>query len=225
VVLRVADFSSEAKIVYTYTDEAPALATHALLPIIRRFAAPANVKVELSDISVAARIIAHFPERLTPAQRVPDSLSELGDLTQDPNCNIIKLPNVSASIPQLEEAIAELQRKGYDVPNYPANPANAAEVRLFMRRRRKKRTKSEGTALGGVQQLAVLVICGFLACTPSSDAPSSGAAFARFCGSCFSPVPVAFHHHNHRRRHRRHFHSTLHRRRSRPPTPRCWAAP
>lgn len=123
----VAAFSSDAKIVYTYTDEAPALATHALLPIIRRFAAPANVNIELSDISVAARILAHFPDYLDDSQRVEDELAKLGELTQDPNCNIIKLPNVSASVPQLQEAIAELQSQGFNVPNYPANPTTDEE--------------------------------------------------------------------------------------------------
>ena len=126
-------FSTDAKIIYTYTDEAPALATHALLPIIRRFAAPANVKIALSDISVAARILAHFPDYLTEDQRVPDSLAELGELTQSPNCNIIKLPNVSASIPQLEEAIAELQSQGYNVPNYPAEPTTDEEREINAR--------------------------------------------------------------------------------------------
>ena len=129
----MASFSSDAKIIYTYTDEAPALATHALLPIIRRFAAPANVKIELSDISVAARILAHFPDYLTEDQRVPDSLAELGELTQSPNCNIIKLPNVSDSIPQLEEAIAELQSQGYNVPNYPAEPTTDEEREINAR--------------------------------------------------------------------------------------------
>lgn len=128
-----ASFSSDAKIIYTYTDEAPALATHALLPIIRRFAAPANVKIELSDISVAARILAHFPDYLTEDQQVPDSLAELGNLTQDPNCNIIKLPNVSASIPQLQEAIAELQGKGFNVPDYPAEPSTDEEREINAR--------------------------------------------------------------------------------------------
>ena len=132
-VQAAAAFSSDAKIVYTYTDEAPALATHALLPIIRRFAAPANVNIELSDISVAARILAHFPDYLEESQRVPDSLAELGDLTQDPTCNIIKLPNVSASIPQLQDAIAELQSQGFNVPDYPAVPTNDTEAEIHDR--------------------------------------------------------------------------------------------
>ncbi|MEM9415290.1 MAG: NADP-dependent isocitrate dehydrogenase [Planctomycetota bacterium] len=114
-------------LIYTRTDEAPALATYSLLPIIRTFAAAAGVGVELKDISLAARILAHFPDRLTPDQRVPDALSELGELAKTPDANIIKLPNISASVPQLTTAIAELQAKGYAVPDYPAEPANADE--------------------------------------------------------------------------------------------------
>jgi isocitrate dehydrogenase len=132
-VQAAAAFSNDAKIVYTYCDEAPALATHALLPIIRRFAAPANVTIELSDISVSARILANFPDYLSADQQEPDRLAQLGELTQEPNCNIIKLPNVSASIPQLEEAIAELQSKGYNVPNYPAAPTNDKEAEINAR--------------------------------------------------------------------------------------------
>jgi len=119
-----------SKIVYTKCDEAPALATYALLPIIQRFCKPANIEVTLSDISVAARIIAHFPERLTAEQRQPDELAELGELAKTPEGIIIKLPNVSASIPQLNEAIAELQGKGYNLPNYPQNPTNEEEQKI-----------------------------------------------------------------------------------------------
>src|SRR4051794_25690320 len=107
------------KVIYTYTDEAPALATHSLLPIIRAFAAPADVDVELRDISLAGRILAQFPERLSDEQRVPDALAELGELAKTPEANIIKLPNISASIPQLKAAIKELQEAGYDIPDYP----------------------------------------------------------------------------------------------------------
>src|SRR3954454_23428836 len=107
------------KVIYTYTDEAPALATHSLLPIIRAFAAPADLDGELRDISLAGRILAQFPERLSDDQRVPDALGELGELAKTPEANIIKLPNVSASVPQLKAAIAELQQKGYDLPDYP----------------------------------------------------------------------------------------------------------
>jgi len=114
-------------ILYTKTDEAPALATRSFLPILRAFAGAAGVPVELRDISLAGRILAAFPEVLSPEQRVPDALAELGELAKTPRANIVKLPNVSASIPQLERAIAELQEKGYPLPDYPAEPANDEE--------------------------------------------------------------------------------------------------
>src|SRR3954469_17222823 len=101
------------KIVYTLTDEAPALATHSFLPIIETFAGAAGVEVEPSDISLAGRILAQFPDRLGDDQRVPDALAELGELAKTPEANIIKLPNVSASVPQLKAAIAELQEHGF----------------------------------------------------------------------------------------------------------------
>jgi isocitrate dehydrogenase len=107
------------KVIYTYTDEAPALATHSFLPVIRAFAAQAGVEVELRDISLAGRILAQFPDRLTDEQRVADALAELGELAKTPEANIIKLPNISASIPQLKAAIKELQEAGYDIPDYP----------------------------------------------------------------------------------------------------------
>lgn len=116
-----------AKIIYTKTDEAPALATYSFLPIIKTFTDAAGIDVDLADISLAGRIIANFPDNLTDDQRQPDALAELGELTQDVSANIIKLPNISASVPQLERAIAELQAHGYDVPDYPANPENEAE--------------------------------------------------------------------------------------------------
>ena len=119
--------SKSPSIIYTHTDEAPALATRSFLPILRAFAAPAGVEVELRDISLAGRILAVFPDRLSDEQRVPDALAELGDLAKTPEANIIKLPNVSASVPQLREAIAELQSKGFDLPDYPAEPSNDAE--------------------------------------------------------------------------------------------------
>jgi isocitrate dehydrogenase len=119
--------TSKTKIIYTKTDEAPALATYSLLPIVNTFTAAADVEVETSDISLAARILAAFPEKLSAEQQVPDALKALGELTQDPNANIIKLPNISASIPQLQAAIAELQGKGYDIPDYPESPSNDAE--------------------------------------------------------------------------------------------------
>jgi len=116
-----------SKIIYTECDEAPMLATYSLLPVIQRFAKPMGIEVEKRDISVSGRLIAHFPERLTPEQKIPDELAALGDLAKTPEGNIIKLPNISASIPQLLECIAELQAKGYNVPDYPANPKNAEE--------------------------------------------------------------------------------------------------
>ena len=110
------------KLIYTYTDEAPALATHSFLPIIEAFARQAGVEIELRDISLAGRILSQFPDRLTDEQRVPDALSELGELAKTPEANIIKLPNISASIPQLKAAIKELQEAGFDVPDYPDDP-------------------------------------------------------------------------------------------------------
>ena len=107
---------------YTITDEAPALATYSLLPVIRAFAGAAGIEVRSPDISLSGRIIAAFPERLTPEQRVADHLSELGELTGDRTANIIKLPNISASLPQMKAAIAELQAKGYDIPDHPDDP-------------------------------------------------------------------------------------------------------
>ncbi|HTY26794.1 MAG TPA: NADP-dependent isocitrate dehydrogenase, partial [Mycobacterium sp.] len=114
-------------IIYTLTDEAPLLATYAFLPVIRAFLEPAGVTVKTSDISVAARILAEFGDYLTEEQRVPDNLAELGRLTQLPETNIIKLPNISASVPQLLAAIKELQGKGYKVPDYPGDPKTEAE--------------------------------------------------------------------------------------------------
>jgi len=116
-----------SKIIYTECDEAPMLATYSLLPVIQRFAKPMGIEIEKRDISVSGRLIAHFPERLSAEQRIPDELAALGELAKTPDGNIIKLPNISASIPQLTECIAELQAKGYNVPKYPANPQNAEE--------------------------------------------------------------------------------------------------
>jgi isocitrate dehydrogenase len=115
------------RMIYTLTDEAPALATHSLYPVIRAFAAAADVDVELRDISLGARILAQFPERLSDDQRVADSLGELGALAKTVEANIIKLPNISASLPQLKAAIAELQSKGYDIPDYPDDSGDAAQ--------------------------------------------------------------------------------------------------
>eukprot|EP00456_Euglypha_rotunda_P024721 TRINITY_DN2015_c0_g1_i2.p2 TRINITY_DN2015_c0_g1~~TRINITY_DN2015_c0_g1_i2.p2 ORF type:complete len:131 (+),score=52.21 TRINITY_DN2015_c0_g1_i2:285-677(+) len=108
--------TKQPTIVYTLTDEAPLLATYAFLPIIRAFANPAGINVETSDISVAARILGEFPELLSDDQKVPDNLAELGKLTLKPEANIIKLPNISASVAQLKSAIKELQGKGYKIP-------------------------------------------------------------------------------------------------------------
>jgi isocitrate dehydrogenase len=120
-------------ILYTKTDEAPLLATYSLLPILRAFTAPANIVVELPDISLAARILATFPEALTEKQRVDDALAELGRLAQTPEANIIKLPNVSASVPQMKAAVAELQAKGFAVPDYPEEPKTDEERAIAQR--------------------------------------------------------------------------------------------
>ena len=119
--------AGQSKIIYTLTDEAPLLATWSFLPVVRAFTAPAGIEVTESDISVAARVLAEFPEFLTEAQRVPNTLAELGRLTQDPDTNIIKLPNISASVGQLVSAIKELQSKGFSLPDYPDSPKTDAE--------------------------------------------------------------------------------------------------
>ena len=124
---------SKLEIMWTKVDEAPALATYSLLPIVEAFVGAAGVDVKLKDISLAGRIIASFPERLTPAQRINDDLTWLGELTLRPEANIMKLPNISASIPQLRAAIKELQRKGYNVPDYPDNPTTDAEKEIKAR--------------------------------------------------------------------------------------------
>ena len=132
-------------IIYTLTDEAPALATWAFLPIISTFTAPAGIKIEKSDISVAARVLAEFPEYLSEAQRVPNNLAELGRLTQLPDTNIIKLPNISASVAQLQACIRELQTKGYAIPDYPEDPKSDAEKTL-----RARYSKCTGSAVNPV---------------------------------------------------------------------------
>ena len=116
-----------AKIIYTHTDEAPALATKSFLPIIKAFTGKAGVEVETRDISLAGRIIAVFPEFLSEDQRIGDALKELGEIAKTPEANIIKLPNISASMPQLKAAIKELQSQGYSLPDYPDEPANDEE--------------------------------------------------------------------------------------------------
>jgi len=125
--------STEQTIIYTLTDEAPLLATFAFLPVVQAFAKPAGVRVEQSDISVAARILGNFSDYLTPEQRVPDTLAELGKKTLEPDANIIKLPNISASVPQLVAAIKELQAKGYKLPDYPDDPKTDAEKAIKAR--------------------------------------------------------------------------------------------
>ena len=125
--------SGKSNIIYTLTDEAPLLATYSLLPIIEKFTKPAGVDITKTDISVAARVLAEFSDYLTPEQQVTDNLAELGRLTQDPDTNIIKLPNISASVAQLQECIAELQAKGYHIPNYPENPTTDEEKAIKAR--------------------------------------------------------------------------------------------
>ncbi len=134
-----------SKIIYTKTDEAPALATLSFLPIVKAFTEKANIIVETSDISVAARVLAEFPEYLTEEQRVPDNLAELGRLTQDPNTNIIKLPNISASVQQLKACIKELQSKGYAIPDFPGDPKTDEEIEL-----RRRYGKSLGSSVNPV---------------------------------------------------------------------------
>src|SRR6201994_2852891 len=129
------------KIVYTRTDEAPALATQSLLPIISAYAGAAGVDIELRDISLSGRILAQFPERLSSEQRVADALSELGELAHEPEANIIKLPNISASVPQLKAAIEELQGKGYPIPDYPDEPGDDEQCDV-----RKRYDKVKGSA-------------------------------------------------------------------------------
>lgn len=118
---------TDSTIIYTHTDEAPALATYSFLPVIEAYASKAGVTVESRDISLAGRIIASFPDSLQENQRIDDALAELGALATTPGANIIKLPNVSASIPQLKAAVAELQGQGYALPDYPDDPKSDAE--------------------------------------------------------------------------------------------------
>lgn len=134
-----------AKIIYTHTDEAPLLATYSFLPIIAAYAKTAGVDVETRDISLAGRVIAQFPDRLTEEQRLDDALAELGELATKPEANIIKLPNISASIPQLKATIAELQSQGYDLPDYPENPQTDEE-----RETRARYDKVKGSAVNPV---------------------------------------------------------------------------
>ena len=118
------------KIIWTKIDEAPALATYCLLPVVKAFTKGTGIDVETKDISLTGRIIANFPDKLTEEQKIPDYLTELGELAKTPEGNIIKLPNISASIPQLQAAIKELQEKGYDIPAYPEEPKTGEEKEL-----------------------------------------------------------------------------------------------
>ncbi|MFQ3562964.1 NADP-dependent isocitrate dehydrogenase [Streptomyces gramineus] len=136
---------TDSTIFYTYTDEAPALATHSFLPVIQAYASQAGVAVDIRDISLAGRIIAHFPEYLNEDQRIPDALAELGDLAKTPEANIVKLPNISASIPQLKAAVAELQGKGYALPAYPDDPKSDEEREI-----RARYDKIKGSAVNPV---------------------------------------------------------------------------
>ncbi len=121
---------TDSKIIWTKTDEAPLLATYSLLPILRAYTRGSGIDIETRDISLAGRVIANFPDKLTEERKIPDHLEELGRLVKSPEANIIKLPNISASIPQLQDAIAELQEKGYEIPDFPEEPENADEVAL-----------------------------------------------------------------------------------------------
>mgnify|MGYP000864313394 CR=1 FL=1 len=137
--------SNTPKIIYTKTDEAPALATYSFLPIIKAFTAPAKINIESKDISLAARILALFPEYLSKDQLTPDNLGELGELAKNPEANIIKLPNISASVPQLKAAIKELQSLGYEIPNYPEEANNSKEKEI-----QKKYNAVKGSAVNPV---------------------------------------------------------------------------
>ena len=134
-----------SKIYYTLTDEAPLLATHSFLLILKAFTKSADIEIEVPDISLAGRILANFPEYLKDEQKTPDALSALGELATKPEANIIKLPNISASVPQLEEAIAELQKQGFALPNYPSEPKTDEEKAI-----NKKYAKVLGSAVNPV---------------------------------------------------------------------------
>ena len=142
------------KITYTLTDESPALATYSFLPIAKAFLRHANIEVATSDISLSARILAQFPERLKQGQQVEDALSILGEIVKTKEANLIKTPNISASIPQLKAAIKELQGKGYDVPNFPDEPQNDAEKAI-----KEKYQKVLGSAVNPVLRQIHIVSC------------------------------------------------------------------
>src|SRR5882757_3719909 len=134
-----------SKIYYTLTDEAPLLATHSFLPIVKAFTKSANIEIEVPDISLSGRILANFPEYLTDDQKVSDALADLGELATKPEANIIKLPNISASVPQLEDAIAELRKQGFELPNYPTEPKTDEEKAI-----NKKYARTLGSAVNPV---------------------------------------------------------------------------
>mmetsp|Transcript_30961 Transcript_30961/g.98364 ORF Transcript_30961/g.98364 Transcript_30961/m.98364 type:complete len:168 (-) Transcript_30961:19-522(-) len=125
--------SSKAQIIYTETDEAPMLATYSLLPVFQAFAAKKGIDFTTSDISLSGRVIAQFSDKIRESQRIDDELAKLGELAKTPEALIIKLPNISASIPQLNECIAELRSKGYDVPLYPADPTTDEDKEVHAR--------------------------------------------------------------------------------------------
>lgn len=137
--------TDSSKIIYTETDEAPRLATYSLLPIIQAFTKAAGVSIETRDISLAGRVIANFPEYLTEDQRIGDALAELGEMAKTPEANIIKLPNISASIPQLTACIKELQKQGYKLPDYPFDPQTDEEREV-----RSRYDKIKGSAVNPV---------------------------------------------------------------------------
>ena len=137
--------TKSSTIIYTKTDEAPALATYSFLPIVKAFANPSGIHIDTKDISLAARILAAFPDFLSPDQQVEDALSILGELVKKPEANIIKLPNISASIPQLKAAIKELQDKGYALPEYPEDPTTDSEIDI-----KKRYDKIKGSAVNPV---------------------------------------------------------------------------
>ncbi|MHA2121471.1 MAG: NADP-dependent isocitrate dehydrogenase, partial [Promethearchaeota archaeon] len=136
------------KIIYTITDEAPRLATYSFLPIVKKFASVAEIPIETRDISLAGRILANFPGYLTEEQKQPNDLNEIGELVKKPEANIIKLPNISASIPQINAAVKELQEKGYNVPDYPIDPKTDEEKAIL-----KKFNIVKGSAVNPVTRM------------------------------------------------------------------------
>jgi isocitrate dehydrogenase len=146
---------SDSKIIYTITDEAPMLATHSLLPIIQAFTKPAGISVETRDISLAGRILANFPEYLNDNQKQSDDLAELGLLATTPEANIIKLPNISASVPQLKEAIKELQAKGYKIPDFPEDAQTDEEKAAAQAKLKGLKNSGSNGAGTGLPKMAI----------------------------------------------------------------------